>query len=111
MTQFQIAINLLSLLTKAPAIESQSAILFKEGCHERINQYIHGWTARHGVNIVDMSRDQKRQLVLELASDGAFGGKHAAAYISRILQMGRATVYNYLRATKGKVVMTDGMKE
>ena len=110
-TQFQTAIDLLSLLTKAPAIEGQPAILFKEDWHERINQYIHGWTARHGVNIVDMSRDQKRQLVLELASDGAFGGKHAAAYISRILQMGRATVYNYLRATKGNVVITDGMKE
>jgi predicted transcriptional regulator YheO len=37
----------------------------------------------------------------ELASDGAFGGKHAAAYISRVLQMSRASVYNYLRAAKG----------
>jgi len=32
----------------------------------------------------------------------AFGGKHAASYVSRVLQMSRASVYNYLRAAKGE---------
>ncbi len=99
-TQLQSAIDLLALLTRVPPNEGQPAVLFKEDWHERINQYIHRWTGLHGTAIADMSRDQKRQLVLELASDGAFEGKHAAAYISRVLQMGRATVYNYLRAAK-----------
>ena len=43
-----------------------------------------------------MSRTDKQALVIALSSDGAFGGKNAASYISRILGMGRATVYKYL---------------
>jgi len=101
-THLQTAIDLLGALARVPHTHSQPAALFNEDWHERINQYIHQWTQSKAVTIADMTRDQKRQLVLELASDGAFGGKHAAAYISRVLQMGRATVYNYLRAAKHK---------
>lgn len=100
-THLQAAIDLLSALTTVAPSGDRPAVLFKEDWHERINEYVHDWTLRHGVSIADMRRDQKRQLVLELAGDGAFGGKHAAAYISRVLHMSRATVYNYLRAGKG----------
>ena len=101
-SQLQAAVDLLNILTKVPSQGAQPAVLFKEDWHERINQYIHRWTDREGIPIAHLSRAQKRQLVLELAEDGAFGGKHAAAYISRVLQLGRATVYNYLRAAKTK---------
>ncbi|OWK25476.1 hypothetical protein AJ87_09545 [Rhizobium yanglingense] len=67
---------------------------------EHINEYIHGWTAKRGVPIGNLTRAQKQELVRELADDGAFCGSHAAAYISKILQMGRATVYNYRRDLK-----------
>lgn len=100
-THLQSAIDLLTTLTRVAAGGGQPAILFQEDWHERINQYVHAWTARNSVAIADLNREQKRQLVAELASDGAFGGKHAAAYISRVLQMSRASVYNYLRAAKG----------
>ncbi|MBL9055368.1 MAG: PAS domain-containing protein [Rhodobacteraceae bacterium] len=100
-THLHTAIELLTNLTRLPAGAGQPAVLFHEDWHERINQYVHGWTARNGTSVADLSRAQKRQLVGELASDGAFGGRHAAAYISRVLQMSRASVYNYLRAAKG----------
>lgn len=100
-THLQSAIELLTTLTRVAPGAGQPAILFQEDWHERINQYVHAWTARNSVAIADLNREQKRQLVGELASDGAFGGKHAAAYISRVLQMSRASVYNYLRAAKG----------
>lgn len=99
-THLQSAIELLTALTRVPPGAGQPAVLFQEDWHERINQYVHAWTARNGVVIADLSRAQKLQLVGELAADGAFGGKHAAAYVSRVLQMSRASVYNYLRAAK-----------
>ncbi len=99
-TQLHTAIELLAALIRVPNGAGQPAVLFQEDWHERINQYIHGWTDRQGLSLTDLNRDQKRQLVLELASDGAFGGRHAAAYISRVLQMSRASVYNYLRAAR-----------
>lgn len=101
-THLQSAIELLTALTRLPPGAGQPAVLFQEDWHERINQYVHAWTARNGVVITDLSRAQKLQLVGELAADGAFGGKHAAAYVSRVLQMSRASVYNYLRAAKGE---------
>lgn len=101
-THLQSAIELLTALTRVPPGAGQPAVLFQEDWHERINQYIHAWTARNGVVVTDLSRAQKLQLVGELASDGAFGGKHAASYVSRVLQMSRASVYNYLRAAKGE---------
>ena len=100
-THLQSAIELLTALTRVPPGAGQPAVLFQEDWHERINQYVHAWTARNGVVIAGLSRAQKLQLVGELAADGAFGGKHAAAYVSRVLQMSRASVYNYLRAAKG----------
>jgi predicted transcriptional regulator YheO len=93
---------MLTTLTRVPPGAGQPAVLFQEDWHERINQYVHAWTARNGVVIADLERAQKQQLVSELAADGAFGGKHAAAYVSRVLQMSRASVYNYLRAAKGE---------
>lgn len=101
-THLQSAIDLLTALTRVPAGAGQPAVLFQEDWHERINQYVHAWTARNGVVVANLSRAQKLQLVGELAADGAFGGKHAAAYVSRVLQMSRASVYNYLRAAKGE---------
>lgn len=101
-THLQSAIELLTALTRVPPGAGQPAVLFQEDWHERINQYVHAWTARNGVVVTDLSRAQKLQLVGELASDGAFGGKHAASYVSRVLQMSRASVYNYLRAAKGE---------
>lgn len=101
-THLQSAIELLTALIRVPPGAGQPAVLFQEDWHERINQYVHAWTARNGVVITDLSRAQKLQLVGELAADGAFGGKHAAAYVSRVLQMSRASVYNYLRAAKGE---------
>ncbi len=101
-THLQSAIELLTALTRVPTGAGQPAVLIQEDWHERINQYVHAWTARNGVVIADLSRAQRLQLVGELAADGAFGGKHAAAYVSRVLQMSRASVYNYLRAAKGE---------
>ena len=101
-THLHSAIEMLTALTRVPPGAGQPAVLFQEDWHERINQYVHAWTARNGVVIADLERAQKQQLVSELAADGAFGGKHAAAYVSRVLQMSRASVYNYLRAAKGE---------
>ncbi|MCA0339834.1 MAG: helix-turn-helix domain-containing protein, partial [Proteobacteria bacterium] len=99
-SHIQSAIQVLSAMSTVSIDQGKPAALFKEDWHERVNEYVHGWTTKRGLMIADLTRAQKQQLVRELAEDGAFSGKHAAAYISKILQMGRATVYNYLRDTK-----------
>ena len=72
-TQLLAAVDLLAALTRVPSGAGQPAVLFQEDWHERINQYVHAWTARKNVSITGLSRAQKRQLFGELASDRKSG--------------------------------------
>jgi predicted transcriptional regulator YheO len=51
------------------------------------------------LSVAELGRREKQQLIMDLAGDGAFGGRNMASYISRVLGLGRATVYNYLKQT------------
>jgi D-arginine utilization repressor len=95
-SHFHAVMQTLSAFASVPVDHAKPASLFKEDWHERINEYIRNWTGSRGLIIADLTRDQKQQVVKDLSADGAFGGKNSAAYISRILGMGRATVYKYL---------------
>ena len=95
-SDFHAALRTLNALVRVPARDKPEG-LFKEDWHERVNEYVQQWTTTRGLTISTMSRTDKQALVIALSSDGAFGGKNAASYISRILGMGRATVYKYLR--------------
>ncbi|HTO31522.1 MAG TPA: PAS domain-containing protein [Pararhizobium sp.] len=96
-THIHAAMQVLGSLASVPVDQDKPAALFKEDWHERVNEYIKSWTTHRGIAVADLGRSEKQELIRALADDGAFEGKHAAAYISRILGMGRATVYNYLK--------------
>ena len=95
-SDFHAALRTLNALVRVPVNADKPESLFKEDWHERVNEYVQQWTAARGLTISTLSRTDKQALVVALSSDGAFGGKNAASYISRILGMGRATVYKYL---------------
>lgn len=95
-SDFNAVLRTLNTLVRVPADQAKPEALFKEDWHERVNEYVQQWTSSRGLTISTMSRTDKQELVIELSSNGAFGGKNAASYISRILGMGRATVYKYL---------------
>ncbi|MGE6781401.1 helix-turn-helix transcriptional regulator [Ensifer adhaerens] len=95
-SDFHAALRTLNALVRVPVNADKPESLFKEDWHERVNEYVQQWTAARGLTISTMNRTDKQALVIALSADGAFGGKNAASYISRILGMGRATVYKYL---------------
>jgi len=97
LSHFNSALRILETLIAVPHVADRSTALFKEDWHERINTYINAWARERGTTIAAMTRPNKKQLITDLARDGALGGKNAAAYIARVLGLGRATVYNYLR--------------
>ena len=99
-SHFHAVMQTLSAFASIPVDHAKPASLFKEDWHERINEYIQNWTGSRGLIVADLTREQKQQVVRDLSADGAFGGKNSAAYISRILGMGRATVYKYLNQDK-----------
>ncbi|WP_020593860.1 helix-turn-helix transcriptional regulator [Kiloniella laminariae] len=94
--------QVMELLSSVPQNTEKPEALFKEDWHERINEFILSWTWERGVSVETLTRQQKRELVEELAGQGGFSGKNSANYVARILNLGRATIYNYLKDQKEK---------
>ncbi len=94
---FEQARGVLDLLMRgvrtAPAPEG----LFKDDWQEKVQTYLHAWLAERHLSLGSLSRHQKREAVLALDSEGAFGNPGTAAYVARVLGMGRATVFKHLR--------------
>lgn len=71
--------------------------LFKDDWRERINAFVSEFLKREGLALKSLSKEKKKELVAALHREGAFKAKNAAAYIADVLEISRATIYNYLR--------------
>ena len=71
--------------------------LFKNDWREKINIYVSSYLKTHALRLESLDRTEKKKLLLALYKEGAFGTKNAASYIAEVLQISRATVYNYLK--------------
>ncbi len=71
--------------------------LFKNDWREQINVYVSNTLKEQGLCLRSLDRAEKRKLILALWKQGAFETKNAATYVADVLQISRATVYNYLK--------------
>jgi len=71
--------------------------LFKDDWREKINCYVNEFLRKEGLALKGLTKDKKRELIRALHQEGAFQAKHAASYIAEVLEMSRATIYNYLK--------------
>lgn len=71
--------------------------LFEDDHYEKLNLYVQNYCRQHQVGIETLTRSDKKEIISSLAADGAFKGRNAATYIGRVLNVSRATVYNYLK--------------
>lgn len=83
-------------------IQSQPAVLFKDDWREKINQYVSNDLAEEGIELKHLSKDKKKALVAALHKEGAFQAKNAASYIADVLDLSRATIYNYLKGNNNE---------
>jgi predicted transcriptional regulator YheO len=97
LSQFDQARQLLTNLMNLPVSDDKPANLFNEDWHEHINEFITNWAAEHNSSVDRLSRDQKKALVLALNNKNAFSAKHSVNYVARVIGLGRATIYNYLK--------------
>lgn len=75
----------------------QPDFLFKNDWREKINVYVTTYLKNHGLSLESLDRTEKQKLLFELKREGAFETKNAASYVADVLQISRATVYNYLK--------------
>ncbi|HDS1733803.1 PAS domain-containing protein [Pseudomonas sp. BP8] len=78
----------------------QPESLFKDDWQERINTFLHSWLKERDLSLPTLKMKDKRSLVEALHAQGAFEGRSSADYVANVLNMGRATVYKYLKALK-----------
>jgi len=97
LSQFDQARQLLSSLMSVQESESKPANLFNEDWHEQINVFMSQWAAAQNSSVERLNREQKRSLVLALDKKNAFAAKHSVNYVARVIGLGRATIYNYLK--------------
>lgn len=106
--QFLLCINLnvsvleqareaLNAFFQASRLIPQPGALFKDDWQERINTFLYDWLQAHNRSLATLTRDDKRTLVQALQAEGAFNGRSGADYVAKVLNMGRATVYKYLK--------------
>jgi len=88
---------LTSLMNVQEDTTEKPANLFNEDWHEQINVFISQWAAEQKSSIDQLSREQKKCLVIALNEKNAFAAKHSVNYVARIIGLGRATIYNYLK--------------
>lgn len=78
-------------------MSEKSQSLFKDTLYKQINNFVQKYCMDHNLSIDNLTRLQKKNLILELKQNGALDGKNASQYIARALNVSRATVYNYLK--------------
>lgn len=78
----------------------QPDALFRDDWQERINTFLHAWLAEHQLSLATLNMKQKRAMIEALHTEGAFDGRSGADYVANVLNMGRATVYKYLKALR-----------
>ena len=67
---------------------------------KRINTFMHSWLAERSQSLNTLEREHKRELIEALHGEGAFRGKSAYDYVANVLNMGRATVYKYVKLAR-----------
>ena len=77
--------------------------LFKDDLYEQINMFVQNHCREKHLSLDALSREDKQALIMKLHEKGAFNGKNATNYIARILNISRATVYNYLKEKESEV--------
>lgn len=78
----------------------QPEILFKDDWREKINIFVTEYLRREGITLKKLSKEKTQELIKALEEQGAFKAKNATSYVADVLDLSRATIYNYLKSIK-----------
>ncbi len=81
---------------------SQPKSLFVNDWQQKVNLSVHDYIEIHNLSFSHLKISDKKKIVQYLFQLGAFAEKNAADYIAKTLDLGRATVFKYLKELKGQ---------
>jgi predicted transcriptional regulator YheO len=76
---------------------NQPQSLFTNDWQEKLHVSIHSYLQNHNLSFDHLSQSDKKTLAKHLFDLGAFNEKNAADYVAKVLGLGRATVFKYLK--------------
>lgn len=76
---------------------NQPQSLFTNDWQEKLHVSIHAYLQNHNLSFDHLSQSDKKALAKHLFDLGAFHEKNAADYVAKVLGLGRATVFKYLK--------------
>jgi len=83
-------------------MSNQPESLFVNDWQEKLHVSIHAYLQNHNLSFEQLSQNDKKALTKHLFKLGAFNEKNAADYVAKVLQLGRATVFKYLKEWKNQ---------
>ena len=104
MDRFDQARAVLELFTGGVQMAPQPDRLFRDDWQDKVITFLHAWLAERQLALGQLTRTQKRDAVLALEAEGAFRARSAAGYVAQLLGMGRATIFQHLRAVRQQPV-------
>lgn len=96
---FQDLNKLVGILVDKP-LSKKPEVLFKNDWQSRINEFIAAELNKNNIRFNDLTNKDKKKIVYRLFELGAFSEKNSVEHVAKIMDMGRATVFNYLRDFK-----------
>jgi predicted transcriptional regulator YheO len=87
----------LSSLFLNQSTQGKPTSLFNNDWPEQLHVSIHDFIHKKNWNFNTLSSKQKKELAHHLFIHNAFNQKNAADYVAKILNVGRATIFNYLK--------------
>lgn len=83
-------------------MSNQPESLFTHDWQEKLHISIHSYLQNHNLSFDHLSQNDKKALAKRLFDLGAFHEKNAADYVAKVLDLGRATVFKYLKEWRNK---------
>ena len=77
--------------------DSQPESLFVNDWQEKLHTSIHAYLESNNLSFDNLLQNNKKALAKHLFDLGAFHEKNAADYVAKVLGLGRATVFKYLK--------------
>ncbi len=85
-----------------PITAPQRTTVFNKDWQEKVHLRIHNFLKEKKTLLQKLEKSQKKEIIESLYQEGAFQETKSADYIAKVLGIGRATIFNYLKKVKGK---------
>ncbi|MDY0264297.1 MAG: PAS domain-containing protein [Sulfurospirillum cavolei] len=81
--------------------EAKPSVLFSQSWREHTDETIEKYLSTKNIALSGLSSDDKKELVVFLEREGIFAIRNVVGYICSVLNVSKATIYNWLKAVRG----------